>query len=265
MTMMLSAVQRAGHRASTHFVYPLYRSTTIFSRPRVLFSSKDTNPDAKDTDSSAVDPSSSSSSATPPSPNADAPAAQHEEWVKFQQSIAVDGFETGQATTIQTGRNKNNRGRAQKRKLNEAQAKIIERQRLTAAGGGEYPPMRYSEEETQRLLAQAYAAIPPRAGKRGTRNKKRQERRWALVREIRAKYKAHMANFQERKMQERSRKMKEIKAMLTAAPAMRQNDREYQFTVYERWAATMQVGPHATKLLGSSSSDTAAASGPETA
>lgn len=38
----------------------------------------------------------------------------------------------------------------------------------TQLKGGEFPALRYSDEETERLLTEAYAAIPPRAGKRGT-------------------------------------------------------------------------------------------------
>lgn len=180
-------------------------------------------------------------------------AEQHKAWVKFQQSIAVKGFETGQTTTIQVGSksSKAKRGRATKRKINEAQAKILERQRLVGTGGGEYPPMRYSEEETERLLAEAYAAIPQGTGKRGSRNKKRQERRWQLVREIRAKQKAHLAAFQVRKMAKRSQKIKEVKAILQEAPQVRQRDRLYQLAVYQRWASTMGIGPFAPKMLQS--------------
>jgi len=38
-----------------------------------------------------------------------------------------------------------------------------------------FPAIRYSPEETEELLQQAYAALPVRDGKRGTRNLRRQE------------------------------------------------------------------------------------------
>ena len=166
---------------------------------------------------------------------------QHQEWVDFQRSIAVEGFETGQTTEV-LHKSKRAGRRLSKRKSKEAiklEERIAERQRLTDIGGGEYPPLRYSDAETERLLAQAYAAIPPRAGKRGTRNLKRQKRRWFLVRQIRKKYKKHLLRFQERKMAERSRRIKAVKAVLAEAPEIVDKDRAYQLEVFQRWSATM--------------------------
>lgn len=187
----------------------------------------------------------------------DGTTLQHSEWVAFQNSIAVEGFETGQTLSVQSTK-KTRGGKATKRKQTRRDAmeeKLKERQRLTGAGGGEFPPLRYSDEETDRLLAQAYAALPPRAGKRGTLNLKRQKRRWHLVREIRRRYKAHMANFQVRKMEKRSLKIKEVKAILDEAPAIRQRDREYQLSVYNRWAATMVADQgETTEVMGQKTS-----------
>lgn len=167
-------------------------------------------------------------------------ALQHEEWVKFQKSIAVQGFETGQTVEVRAG-NKKARGGKARRKTgkSELEERIAERQRLTDVGGGEYPPLRYSDEETERLLAEAYAAVPERGGKRGTRNLKKQKRRWHLVRTIRKKYKYHMSKAQTRKMEKRSRKIKLVKGVLQEAPGVRVTDREYQAQVFERWAANM--------------------------
>jgi hypothetical protein len=179
----------------------------------------------------------------------DGAALQHKEWVKFQQSIAVEGFETGQTTTIQSTKKTRGGKKATKRKQTRRdvmEEKLKERQRLTGAGGGEFPPLRYSDAETERLLAQAYAAVPVRAGKRGTKNLKRQKRRWHLVREIRRKYKGHMARFQVRKMEIRSRKIKDVLAILAEAPVIRNRDREYQLSVYRKWAATMVADQGAT-------------------
>ena len=171
-------------------------------------------------------------------------SASHQEWIKFQNSIAVDGFETGQImTAARTG--KTQRGGKAARGKDRARAalndKLAERQRLFEAGGGQYPPMRYEDSETERLLAEAYAAIPERAGKRGTRNLKRQSNRWFLVRQIRSKYKYHMANFQERKMEKRKERMALVREALNAAPGIRAADRAYQAQVFQRWAATMAL------------------------
>mmetsp|Transcript_16884 Transcript_16884/g.23839 ORF Transcript_16884/g.23839 Transcript_16884/m.23839 type:complete len:149 (+) Transcript_16884:150-596(+) len=48
---------------------------------------------------------------------------QHEEWVKFQQSIAVDGFNTGQTTQVNTNLTKR-RGGKQLRKRNEKEMEL---------------------------------------------------------------------------------------------------------------------------------------------
>jgi len=155
---------------------------------------------------------------------------QHEQWVKFQQTIKVDGFETGQQTVMDTRRGKKKRPTRKQQKFQDQQD-----QSSFLGGGGEYPALQYSQEETERLLAQAYAAIPERAGKRGTKRIKRQQRRWHLVRQVRKKYKYHMANFQKRKMEKRSQKIKQVKEILHAAPDVQARDRDYQARVLKQW------------------------------
>ena len=168
----------------------------------------------------------------------DEAATQHKEWVKFQQSIAVDGFDTGATTEIQRVKKGGGRGK-RKTKRDEQYQRILDRERLTEVSGGEFPPERYSDEETARLLEQAYNAVPPRAGKRGTRSLKRQKLRWHLVRGVRKRYKAHMAKFQIRKMAERSRKAKDVNSIIREAKSVRLRDREYQLYVLNRWNDTM--------------------------
>jgi hypothetical protein len=166
---------------------------------------------------------------------------QHQQWVEFQQRISVDGFETGQTTTaIKVGKKIRQKD---KKKMSENQRRILDRQRLTGTGGGEYPPLRFSDEETAQLLAQAYAALPKRTGRRGGRNLKRQERRWRLVREIRARQKVHIIAAHGRRMMKRHTKIKQIQEILATAPAAVRRDREYQLSVYRRWAATMGLSP----------------------
>jgi hypothetical protein len=183
----------------------------------------------------------SAADSTSTSPHADAPS-QHEEWVAFQRTISVQGFETGQQTQV-ASRSKRG-GRLVRRK----QQKLRERdeddpydpRRFTDLAGGEFPPHRYSQEETERLLAQAYANLPERAGKRGTRNLKRQGRRWFLVRKVRKLYKHHLANFQTRKMAKRSEKVRLVKQVLEEAPDKRQSDRQYQAQVFASWSSRME-------------------------
>ena len=168
-------------------------------------------------------------------------AEQHKEWVEFQKSIEVDGFETGQTLTAIDASKKGRSGgkAATKKRLtkrDEMADKIKERQRLMGRGGGEFPPMRYSDEETERLLKQAYAAIPARTGRRGTLQLKRQKKRWHLVREIHRKYKQHIMKFHVRRMERRSAKMKQIKDFVSnVAPIAVQEDIEYQSIVRQRF------------------------------
>ena len=124
-----------------------------------------------------------------------------------------------------------------------------------------FPTKRYSDEETERLLKMAFAALPKRDGKRGTRNLKRQKNRWFLVRKIHRKKKLQMYEAHLRRMQERSKRMREIKETRTAAPDMRARDRQYQRQVLRRWVQIHGSGreEQATISLESKKSKTVAA------
>ena len=103
------------------------------------------------------------------------PFLQHQEWVKFQQSISVDGFETGQVTTAKVLKKSKGGRRIRRKKEREMEEWQAKQANL---GLGKFPAIRYSPEETERLLAEAMATLPKREGKRGTRNLKRQKRRY---------------------------------------------------------------------------------------
>jgi hypothetical protein len=153
---------------------------------------------------------------------------QHQEWLSFQESISVEGFESVNSSTASTSA-----------AVKEREDLESERARLTQAGGGLYPPLRYSPTETERLLREAYETLPVKAGPRGTRAAKRQMRRWMAVRKIRKKYKKQMIRHHEKKMVIRSLKIQNVKKVLTEAPDVRERDREYQAGVFRRWAETM--------------------------
>lgn len=155
---------------------------------------------------------------------------QQQDWVDVQQSLSVGTF-PGSGAGVSA--------RATKKAKQNAIEAAAERQRLTKAGGGLYPPLRYSPEETELLLKEAYAAVPERAGKRGTRQAKRQFRRWHAVRKIRKKYKKSIIRAHFRKMEKRSHKVAQVKAVLEEAPQIIKRDREYQAEVFRRWAQTM--------------------------
>jgi len=175
------------------------------------------------------------------------PSVLHEEWVKLQQSIAVDGFDTGQITKASSMVGQKRRGgkavRRREEKELELKKSTADRERmLSELGGGEYPPERFTDEETERLLAQAYANIPERAGKRGTRNLKRQHLRWHLVRKARKKLKKQKINAHFRRMEKRSRIVKEVQAVKAISEETCANEKAYQQEVLKRYMEqTMQL------------------------
>lgn len=170
----------------------------------------------------------------------DQPFLQHQEWAKFQQSISVDGFQTGQVTTAAVL--KKGRGGKQVRRRKEKELDRLQQSNLAVSTDEKFPAIRYSQEETERLLEQAYGALPERTGKRGTRNLQRQDNRWQLVRKIRAKYKAQIAAAHERRMEKRHWNRQQVIAAKEQAPTLRAQDSGYQAQVLQRWANTMH-GP----------------------
>jgi hypothetical protein len=113
--------------------------------------------------------------------------------------------------------------------------------------GGEFPTLRYSDEETERLLAEAYAAIPPRAGKRGTLNLKRQKGRAFVKLQYAYKKKLERIGAHERRMAKRKRTNDEIKRCRSEADDVRAREKEYQDMVLQRWA---MMNGHGTAEAG---------------
>ncbi len=106
----------------------------------------------------------------------------------------------------------------------------------TQLKGGEFPSLRYSDEETERLLAQAYAAIPPRAGKRGTRHLKREKRRWEIKRQYDATKKQERMAEHERRMAKRHEISQAMYNMRIDAVDMKEKEQAYHMSVMNRWA-----------------------------
>jgi len=171
------------------------------------------------------------------------PFLQHQEWVRFQKSITVDGFQTGQTTTA-TVLKKSRGGKQARRKREKELARLGaysddgSTEKISAVAQ-KFPAVRFSTEETADLLQQAYAALPPRAGKRGTRNLRRQADRWKTVRKIRSDYKAQQANAHCNRMAARKYKRDRTRDTLECAVDQRADDLDYQGMILKRWAATM--------------------------
>lgn len=171
---------------------------------------------------------------------------QHQEWVKFQQSITIDGFETGQTTTVTTAAllGRKDRGgkslRRRKQKEQELASKVAERERILAnLGGGEFPTLQLSDEETERLLKEAFDTLPPRAGPRRTRHFRRERLRWEHKRENDAKAKKSKIETHFRRMEKRSKNVKAVLAVKASAEEIRNQDREYQQQVLMKYKQIM--------------------------
>lgn len=176
-------------------------------------------------------------------------SSQHDTWVQFQRSIAVSGFDTGQTVKERQLGKKNRGGKIDRRRRErEAEAEAaLKGMDVTQLKGGEFPTLSYSDEETERLLAEAYAAIPPRGGKRGTLNLKRQKRRWWIKRQYDARKKWERKQAYARKLEKKMKIKQEIKDMRAGAADVRQKDVEYHNVVLQRWA---EMNGHSGALGG---------------
>lgn len=167
-------------------------------------------------------------------------SSQHDTWTEFQRSIAVSGVDTGQVLKERQLGKKNRGGNiARKRKEREAeleaQLKGVDISQ-TQLKGGEFPALRYSDEETERLLAEAYAAIPPRAGKRGTLHIKREKHRWWIKRQYDYKKKLERIGTHDRRMAKRMLTKAQMKEERREAVEVREQEKEYHDMVLQRWA-----------------------------
>jgi hypothetical protein len=173
------------------------------------------------------------------------PFLQHQEWVKFQQSIRVDGFQTGQVIAANVlkkskgGKQARNRKAKELERLQQMDPNYQEPTSSASGSSSKFPAIRYSPTETQELLNLAFNTLPKRAGKRGTRNLKRQANRWKAVRGIRATYKRQIQAAHGRRMEHRQWSRQQTKAVKEAAPEFCETDANYQAQILKRWAATM--------------------------
>jgi len=169
--------------------------------------------------------------------------AQHVDWVDFQNAISIDGFDTGQTTYVSSNIGQRHRGGVKYRAYLERKEAKMRPEKIEEIGSpknGQYPALRYSPEETQRLLDEAYAGIPKKTGKRGTKNLQRQSNRWHLDRKERKKYKRDSGvRTHERRMVKRSRVVREVKEVKVEAPAIREKTAAYQKYVMEQWTEIM--------------------------
>lgn len=210
---------------------PTYHQQKLQQNQIRWFASSDANKD----DESTPSPTTADGNSEPTSISG---SDQHDAWVQFQRSIVVSGFNTGQ-TVREKKLGKKNRGGKMDRKRKEREAELeaaLRGEDTTQLKGGEFPALRYSDEETERLLTEAYAAIPPRAGKRGTLNLKREKKRWFIKRQYDAKKKRERIATHERRMAKRKSINDDIRKVRREAMDVRGGDKDYQNIVLQRWA-----------------------------
>ncbi len=103
-------------------------------------------------------------------------------------------------------------------------------------GTGQFPPLRYSDEETERLLKEAYAARPAKGISKKTRRKKREKNRFKTIRRAKRVKKMEKIAAHSKKMEKRSQRVKDVKDVIAGAEEVRVKDREYQMRILRKWA-----------------------------
>jgi len=113
---------------------------------------------------------------------------------------------------------------------------------LDGAGPGQFPPLRYNDEETEKLLQEAYANLPQKGGKRGTRKLKREKNRYHGIRKARSIKKMEKINHHFDVMEKRSIKSASIRKVRDLAIEVRVEDKDYQMQILKTWAEMNGVG-----------------------
>jgi len=192
---------------------------------------------------------------------------ENKEWLRFQQSIQVKGFDTGQPIPFGVSKSSGDgvdgessesqeledlfaqgkplsiRGGKQKRK---ARAKLLAQSqgsssRSAGTERGLYPAERFSEEETQRLLEEAYAGIPPRAGPRRSRAKKRMRQRFWRMRRYHAKKKRERIRAHFRRQEKQKQMIQAIRDVRAEAPEIVEETQKYQQHVLDHYAKMVNI------------------------
>ncbi|GFH46045.1 hypothetical protein CTEN210_02519 [Chaetoceros tenuissimus] len=155
-------------------------------------------------------------------------------WNKWQENLINSDLDQDVTSVKKRG------GKTLRKKQAAKEISLSDQNRLLdGAGPGQFPPLRFSDEETEKLLAEAYSLIPERAGKRGTRALKRQKNRFRSIRKAASIKKQEKINHHFDRMDKRSFKVESIRRMKEIAVDVRQQDQAYQMEVMKRYAALM--------------------------
>ena len=96
--------------------------------------------------------------------------------------------------------------------------------------------MRYSDEETERLLKEAYDNLPKKGISKKTRQLKRQRIRHRVIRKARYIKKQERIASHFARMEKRSLVVKDVKRVIETADSIREKDLMYQRKVLMKWA-----------------------------
>lgn len=156
------------------------------------------------------------------------------EWNKFQETLMFD--ETKLSGSISKKSKK--RGGKTLRKKKTRELELIKKQegRIDDVGTGQFPSMRYSDEETERLLKEAYDNLPKKGISKKTRQLKRQRIRHRVIRKARYIKKQERIASHFARMEKRSLVVKDVKRVIETADSIREKDLMYQRKVLMKWA-----------------------------
>ena len=169
-------------------------------------------------------------------------SSSDKQWSQWQQSL----LKNADAPII-----KKRGGKKTQRKKEVAQSLSSQERLLDGAGPGQFPPLRYSDDETERLLQIAYENIPERGGKRGTRRKKRMKNKFHQIRKARSIKKAEKIAHHFDKMDKRSLQVEGIRKMKELAKEVRVDDQEYQMSILRKWAEIngLEIGGKKSEIV----------------
>lgn len=160
-----------------------------------------------------------------------------EDW---QLKMSLDDIVDGEKKSATQGLSSNASKRRGGKVARKREEKLMNQEKKIQESVTQFPSLRFSDEETERLLAEAYAGIPKKTGKRGTRNLKRQKLRFFNLRKAHKKQKKYRIQAHFAKMAKRKRIAREVRVIKATADTTREADREYQLKVLKKWATMKQ-------------------------
>jgi len=174
------------------------------------------------------------------------------EWNKFQQTLIFDEAKLSGSLGTKTKK----RGGKMLRRKKAKELELMEKGKTnTDVGGGRFPSMRYSDEETEKLLKEAYDGLPQKGISKKTRQIKRMRNRFKAIRKARYIKKQEKIAHHFARMEKRSLVVKEVKLVKESAAEIREKDLMYQREVLLKWAEIQGLTAVTNDTQGAVSAD----------